>query len=133
MNFNNVAAAQASQIRGLLGEFCLIVPQGIGYIASRIPELIEDAAKGVPGSFRVLVQRLLDHLKDLGRQVEERETQIQAWHRVNNLSTKLAQVPGIGPITASALRASIGEAKNLESGWQLAAWLGLVPRQPLRT
>jgi transposase len=127
--FVKARTAQANQIRGLLGEFGLIVPQGIGYIASRVPELIEDAANELPGSFRVLVQRLLDHLKDLGRQVEELETQIQAWHRASDLSSKLAQVPGIGPITASALVASIGDAKNFESGRQLAAWLGLVPRQ----
>lgn len=127
--FVKARTAQANQIRGPLGEFGLIVPQGIGYIASRVPELIEDAANELPGSFRVLVQRLLDHLKDLGRQVEELETQIQAWHRASDLSSKLAQVPGIGPITASALVASIGDAKNFESGRQLAAWLGLVPRQ----
>ena len=127
--FVKARTAQANQIRGLLSEFGLIVPQGIGYIASRVPELIEDAANELPGSFRVLVQRMLDHLKDLGRQVEELETQIQAWHRASDLSTKLAQVPGIGPITASALVASIGDAKNFESGRQLAAWLGLVPGQ----
>lgn len=127
--FVKARTAQANQIRGLLSEFGLIVPQGIGYITSRVPELIEDAANELPGAFRVLVQRLLDHLKDLGRQVEELETQIQAWHRASDLSSKLAQVPGIGPITASALVASIGDAKNFESGRQLAAWLGLVPKQ----
>lgn len=121
--------AQANQIRGLLSEFGLIVPQGIGYIASRVPELIEDAGNELPGSFRILIQRLLDHLKVLDGHVEELEAQIQAWHRASDLSTKLAQVPGIGPITASALVASIGDAKNFEGGRQLAAWLGLVPRQ----
>ena len=121
--------AQANQIRGLLGEFGLIIPQGIGYIASRVPELIENADNELPGSFRVLVQRLLDHFKELDRQVEELEAQIQAWHRNSELSIKLAQVPGIGPITASALVASIGDAKNFDCGRQLAAWLGLVPRQ----
>jgi transposase len=127
--FVKARTAQANQIRGLLGEFGLIVPQGIGYIASRVPELIEDAERDLPGSFRVLVQRLLDHLKELGRQVDEIETQIQAWHRASDLSSRLAQVPGIGPITASALVASIGDAKNFDDGRQLAAWLGLVPRQ----
>lgn len=127
--FVKARTAQANQIRGLLGEFGLIVPQGIGYIASRVPELIEDADNELPGSFRVLVQRLLDHLKELGRQVEELEAQIQAWHRSSDLSSRLAQVPGIGPITASALVASIGDAKNFDGGRQLAAWLGLVPRQ----
>src|SRR6218665_1495211 len=127
--FVKARTAQANQIRGLLGKFGLIVPQGIGYIASRVPELIEDAGNELPGSFRVLVQRLLDHLKELGRQVQELEAQIQAWHRSSDLSTRLAQVPGIGPITASALVASIGDAKNFDGGRQLAAWLGLVPRQ----
>jgi len=127
--FVKARTAQANQIRGLLSEFGLIVPQGIGYIASRVPELIEDADNELPGSFRMLVQRLLDHLKGLDAQVEELEAQIQAWHRASNLSSRLGEVPGIGPITASALVASIGDAKNFDSGRQLAAWLGLVPRQ----
>ena len=127
--FVKARTAQANQIRGLLGEFGLIVPQGIGYITTQVPELIEDADNPLPGSFRQLVQRLLDHLKELDRQVNEVEAQIQGWHRNNELSMRLAQVPGIGPITASALVASVGDAKNFDDGRQLAAWLGLVPRQ----
>jgi transposase len=72
---------------------------------------------------------MLDHFKELDRQVDELGVQIQAWHRSSEASCKLAQVPGIGPITASALIASIGDAKNFDDGRQLAAWLGLVPRQ----
>ena len=121
--------AQASQIRGLLGEYGLIIPKGIGSIASRVPELLEDGANEMPGSFRVLMQGLLERLKDLHRQVNELEQQIQTWHRSNELSSRLAQVPGIGPITASALVASVGQADNFHNGRQLAAWLGLVPRQ----
>jgi transposase len=75
------------------------------------------------------LQRLGEHLKELDRQVDELNEQIQLWHRENAASRKLADIPGIGPITASALVASIGDAKDFESGRQLAAWLGLVPRQ----
>jgi transposase len=127
--FVKARTAQGNQIRGLLAEFGIIIPQGISNIATRAPELIEDASNELPGAFRVLVQRLLDHLKDLDRQVDELEVQIQTWHRNSDLSTKIAQVPGIGPISASALIASIGDAKNFDSGRQLAAWLGLVPKQ----
>lgn len=127
--FVKARTAQANQIRGLLSEFGLVIPQGIGHIASRVPELIEDACNELPGSFRVLVQRLLDHLKELDRQVGELEVQIQAWHRGSAVSCKLAQIPGIGPITASALVASIADAKSFDSGRQVAAWLGLVPKQ----
>ncbi|SAL79949.1 transposase [Caballeronia terrestris] len=71
----------------------------------------------------------MDHLKELDRQVRELEAQIQAWHRSDETSRRLARVPGIGPLTASALVASVGNAKSFRSGRQLAAWLGLVPRQ----
>lgn len=77
----------------------------------------------------MLVQRMLDHLKELDRQVDELESQIVKWHRQSDASSKLARVPGIGPITASALVASIGDAKSFDNGRQVAAWLGLVPKQ----
>ncbi len=127
--FVKARTAQGNQIRGLLAEFGLIVPQGMGHIASRVPELIEDASNELPGSFRLLVQRLLEHLKELERQVHELELQILAWHRQSEASRKLEQVPGIGPITASALVASLGDANHFKDGRQVAAWLGLVPGQ----
>lgn len=127
--FVKARTAQANQIRGLLSEFGLILPQGIGHIARRVPELIEDASNELPGTFRLLVQRMLEHLKELDTQVEELEVQIVKWHRQSDASSKLAGVPGIGPLTASALVATMGDAKNFDSGRQVAAWLGLVPRQ----
>ncbi|MBT2326820.1 IS110 family transposase [Variovorax paradoxus] len=127
--FIKARTAQANQIRGLLAEFGLIVPQGIGHIAGRVPDLIEDASNELPGSFRMLVARLIDHLKVLHTQVLDLEAQIKAWHRENKLSRKLEQIPGIGPVTASALVATIGDAKSFDNGRQLAAWMGLVPRQ----
>lgn len=127
--FIKARTAQANQIRGLLAEFGLIIPQGIDHIATRVPELIEDATDELPGSFRLLVERLLDHLKVLDKQVIELEVQIKDWHRKSELSRKLEQIPGIGPVTASALVATIGDAKSFENGRQLAAWMGLVPKQ----
>jgi transposase len=127
--FVKARTAQANQIRGLLGEFGLIIPQGIANIAKRVPELIEDASNELTGSFRLLVDRLMDHLKELDQQVAELEAQIKAWHRTSAASCKLERIPGIGPITASALVASIGDAKSFDGGRQIAAWIGLVPRQ----
>ncbi len=127
--FVKARTAQANQIRGLLAEFGLIIPQGIWHLAKRVPELLEDASNALPGAFRPLVQRLMDHLKELARQVGELEREIQRWHRGNEASRKLEEIPGIGPITASALVASIGDAKSFDNGRQVAAWLGLVPKQ----
>ena len=121
--------ALANRIRGLLAEFGLIVPQGIHHIARRVPEILEDASNELSDLLRALLARLLEHLKELDRQAKEIEAEIIDWHRQNELSRKLEVVPGIGPITASALVATVGDAKNFHNGRQMAAWLGLVPKQ----
>ena len=127
--FIKARTALANQIRGLLCEFGIVIPKGLIHIAKRIPEILEDAENGLPETMRPLIQRLSAHLKELDRQANELEGQIQAWHRQNKMSRRLEKIPGIGPITASALAASIGDAKSFGNGRQLAAWLGLVPRQ----
>jgi transposase len=127
--FVKARTAQANQIRGLLAEYGIVIPQGMSTLTKQLPDIQEDGENGLPGSFRQLIERLGEHLKVLDQQVAALEVQIQAWHRENAASQKLARIPGIGPITASALIASIGDAKNFEDGRQLAAWLGLVPRQ----
>ncbi|HYL89949.1 MAG TPA: IS110 family transposase [Burkholderiales bacterium] len=127
--FVKARTAQANQIRGLLSEYGVVIPQGIGHVTRRVPELIEDASNELPGLFRMLIDRLLEHLKALDEQVEQLEAQIKAWHHDNEASRKLERIPGVGPLTATALVASMGDAKSFDNGRQLAAWLGLVPRQ----
>ena len=121
--------AQANQIRGLLGEFGIVLPQGIVHVAGRLPDIIEDADNELPIVFRELLLRLRSHLLELNRQIQELEDQIDAWHKNNEDSQRLANIPGIGVLTASALVASIGDARCFKNGRELAAWLGLVPRQ----
>ena len=127
--FVKARTAQANQIRGLLGEYGIVIPQGISHIARRLPEILEDGENGLPGQFRKLLQRLGENLKEMERQVGELEREIKAWHREDDASRKLEKIPGVGPITASALAASVGNASCFADGRQMAAWLGLVPRQ----
>ena len=127
--FVKARTAQANQIRGLLAEFGLVIPRGLWHIRPRVPALLERAADALPLALRHLIERLLGQLKELDRQVAELEAQIQAWHRSSELSRRPEKIPGIGPLTASALVASIADARSFDSGRQLAAWLGLVPRQ----
>lgn len=127
--FVKARTAQANQIRGLMAEYGLILPVGIGYLHQRVPTLLDSAKDELPGAFRQLIQRLLDQMKELDRQIGEMELQIKDWHRNSPLSQRLEKIPGVGPLTATALVASIGNAKNFANGRQLAAWLGLVPRQ----
>jgi len=127
--FVKARTAQANQIRGLLGEFGLVIPQGIYNVAKRVPELLEDASNELPVQFRHLIERLTAHLKEQDRQVKEFEQEIITWHHGSELSRKLEKIPGIGPLAASALVASIADAHSFDNGRQVSAWLGLVPRQ----
>lgn len=127
--FVKARTAQANQIRGLMAEFGLVVPQGISHVSERVPALIEDGSIDLPTPFRLLIDRLLEHLRALQLQVQQIEAQIKAWHRANEASLRLERIPGVGPLTASALVASVGNARNFENARQFAAWLGLVPRQ----
>jgi transposase len=110
--------AQANQIRGLLAEFGIVFAKGIGWVTKKMPEILEDAENGLPGMSRELCSRLLKHFRELDRQVKELEGQIQAWHREDAASLRLQGIPGIGPITASALVASIGDASTFKNGRQ---------------
>lgn len=127
--FVKARTAQANQIRGLLAEFGLVVPQGIDNVGQRVTDLIEDANLELSGAFRQLIQRLLDHLRLLHEQVHAIELQIRQWHRTTEACQRLQKIPGVGPLTASALVASVGDARNFQNSRQFAAWLGLVPRQ----
>jgi transposase len=127
--FVKARTAQGNQIRGLLAEFGIIIPQGIRSISKQIPEILENGENGLPGTMRNLIDRLTENLKEMDRQVKELEAKIQLWHRENAASCKLAEIPGLGPITASAIVATVGDAREFKNGRQLAAWLGLVPKQ----
>ena len=127
--FVKARTAQGNQIRGLLSEFGIIIPKGIANVYKRIPEILEDGENDLPGNMRQLIQRLTDHLKELGNQVVALEKEIKQWHTANESSRELAEVGGIGPLTASALAATVGDAKNFNRGSQMAAWIGLVPKQ----
>jgi len=127
--FVKARTAQANQIRGLLSEFGIVIPQGIHSIAKRVPSILEDAENGLPGTMRHLLERLSDHLKELNRQVEELELQIKLWHKENEASQRLEAIAGIGPITASAIVATVGDAREFKNSRQFSAWFGLVPKQ----
>ncbi len=79
--FVKARTAQANQIRGPLAEFGIAIQQGISHVYTRVPEIIEDGENDLPGNFRQLIARLVEHLKVLDIQVEELEQQIRLWHK----------------------------------------------------
>lgn len=127
--FVTARTAQANQLRGLLAEFGVVIPPGIANIKKHLPGILADAENGLPPVMRELAARLRDHLKALDQHIEALETGIVQRHREQAASRKLAAIPGIGPLTASAYVATVGDATQFKNGRQVAAWLGLVPRQ----
>jgi transposase len=105
------------------------MPQGLHRLRDLMPEILADAENGLSCRLRERFSDLFSHLRELDVTVIEWERQIVAWHRENPLSRRLDKIPGIGPLGASALVASMGDVRTFKNGRQLAAWLGLVPRQ----
>jgi transposase len=101
--FVKARTARSNQIRGLLSEFGIVLPQGISAIAKCVAMSLEDGENGLPVTMRQLIDRLTGNLKEMDRQVNELEAQIRLWHRNNESSQKLATIPRLEPITASAI------------------------------
>lgn len=127
--FVKAKTAQANQIRGLLAEYGITIKQGIRSVIERVPEILEDAENGLPTLFRRLLKRQYDNLEHLTRNVLDMDAEILAWHKASEASQRIAKIPGLGPITASAIVASVGDASNFKNGRQMSAHLGLVPKQ----
>jgi len=119
----------SNHIRALLLEYGVTLPLGVKTLPCRLPALLEDAENGLSDATRALLAVLYEQWQSLRAQVEQFEAKIHAWHRQNAASQRLAALPGVGVLTATALVGSIGDATVFRNGRQLAAYFGLVPKQ----
>jgi transposase len=115
-------------LRGHMAEFGIVARQG-GGISELLATLREKEAAGLPSLAKKALLGLADEVEALERRTDEVEAAILAWHKGNEASRRLATVSGIGPITASALVATVSEVSNFASARHFAAWIGLVPKQ----
>ncbi len=114
-------------LRGHLAEFGIIAARGPGGVTAAIAALHE-AQDSLPMLARVALHGLVDQMRIVRDEVVKVEKRIVAQHRADDASRRLATIPGIGPITASAIAAAVPDATLFKSGRQFAAWLGLTPR-----
>ena len=121
--------AKANQIRGLLAEYGIILGQRIDVLRKALPNLLEDAENALTGDFRVLLKGLQEDLQALDERVAVMDKRIQSLANNHPASKRLLEIPGIGPITATALISAVGDGKQFKKGRDMAAWLGLTPRQ----
>ena len=121
--------ALINRIRGLLAEFGLVFGQGPEALRSVLAEVVEDAGNELPGVARLALQRAHLHWIEIEGQLSWCEQRIASHVRDDERARKAARLLGVGPITASALVASVGDFKQFANARQFGAWLGLVPSQ----
>ena len=118
-----------NSLRGQCAEFGVVAPQNRTGVAQLI-ELVQDPDDGrLPDLARTALAVLVAMLETLQARIAELDRELQQWHRRSPVSRRLGAIPGVGPLTASALTAALGDGRHFRSGRQFAASLGLVPRQ----
>jgi transposase len=119
----------ANALRAHLAEFGVIAPQGLRNVGKLIAIVRDESDTRLPDLARQVLQVLAEQIEELEAAVAALEKQLMAWHKSNPVSQQLATIPGIGPIIATAIAATVAEPSEFRSGREFAAWLGLVPRQ----
>jgi transposase len=94
-----------------------------------IPLILEDAENGLTGMMRETIFELYDLLRDLDDRVRKFDQRIDVVFRASSTCQRIAKIKGVGPKTATAIIAAIGDGSDFKNGRHLSAWLGLVPRQ----
>ena len=116
-------------LRAHLAEFGIIAPQGLRNVGKLIAIIRDESDARLPDLARQVLAVLAAQIEQIEAAVAALEKQLMAWHKSNAVSQRLATIPGIGPIIATAIAATVAEPSAFRSGREFAAWLGLVPRQ----
>ena len=116
-------------IRSHMAEFGIVAPVGVPRVKELFAVIADADDDRLPAIARACLEGLANQFLSLHEEIATAERRIHAWHRSNEASRRLETIAGIGPITATALAATITDPSVFTSGRELAAWIGLVPRQ----
>src|SRR5499425_3154862 len=116
-------------LRAHLAEFGIVAAQGLRNVGKLIAIIRDNGDTRLPDVARQVLQVLANQIEQIEAAVAGLERQLLAWHKTNAVSQRLASIPGIGPIIATALATTVADPNVFHSGREFAAWLGLVPRQ----
>ncbi len=121
--------AKANQIRGLVGEYGIVALVGIQPLRRALPDWLEEAGNGLTAAFRVLLADLSADLRHLDDRIVSLDERIAHGVKDDPMASRLLELRGVGPLTASALASALGDGKAFSKGRDFAASLGLTPRQ----
>jgi transposase len=121
--------AIVNQIRGLLLERGITLRKGRRHVDAALPRILEDADVKLSGALRTLLAQLKLELDQMALRIDEADAVLNKTAHENQACQRLVAIPGIGPITATALIAAIGNGAAFRKGREFAAWMGVVPRE----
>jgi len=121
--------ALANEIRGILLEEGFTIPQGIHHVIPQVTELLDPASEEITQALKTLLTDMIEDFKSKSQSIAKRETLLKELTKNNSQAQNLMTIPGVGFITATAIVGKVGDVNVFENGRQLAAWLGLVPKQ----
>jgi transposase len=121
--------AIVNQIRGLLLERGITLRKGRRYVDAALPGILEDATAKLSGALRILLAQLKLELDQMAVRIDEADAVLNRTARENAACQRLLAIPGIGPVTSTALIAAIGNGAAFRKGREFAAWMGIVPRE----
>ena len=121
--------ALVNEIRGLLGECGLVLGLGVATVRHSLPRIVEDAENELCASMRAVLHGLYEELVASDERLKDLDGQVKQHARSDQRARRLQQLPGVGPVVASAVVSSIGDGRQFKNGREFAAWLGIVPRQ----
>jgi transposase len=121
--------AKANQIRGLVAEYGLVAPKHLSSLRAAIPCWLEDAENGLTGDFRTLLQGVWEDLRLLDDRVGEMDKTIKRLADNSEDCVRLQQLRGVGPMIATAMIATVGDARQYHKSRQMAAAIGITPKQ----
>lgn len=123
------STALINQVRGMLAEYGIVMTKSKSAFKAQLPDILIDEANTLTTKGRAIFYQLYDEVIDIEKRLKSCDTQVLNETQNNVICQRLQTIPGVGPVTATAIYAAVGDGKDFSNGRHFSAWCGLVPKQ----
>ncbi|WP_028779629.1 IS110 family transposase [Shewanella sp. 38A_GOM-205m] len=126
------STALINQVRGMLAEYGIVITKSKSAFKAQLPDILVDEANTLTTKGRAIFYQLYEEFTDIDKRLKSCDTQVLNETQNNVVCQRLQTIPGVGPVTATAIYAAVGDGKDFSNGRHFSAWCGLVPKQHSR-
>lgn len=123
------STALINQVRGMLAEYGIVITKSKSAFKAQLPDILVDEANTLTTKGRAIFYQLYEEVTDIDKRLKSCDTQVLNETQNNVVCQRLQTIPGVGPVTATAIYAAVGDGKDFSNGRHFSAWCGLVPKQ----